>query len=543
LLPPRDIGLGLGLVSGDLDKEAEVTRDCVSNIEPMVEAQMQMVVQAVILYTNYFDWPVGLLPYSDLTSKIFYFFLLISSFLSLCISYTKMLQQGQTPVISSVFSIRAVNIFIFLATKFFLIAYIHSQAINSLMLGTVITATESNPRYLELLNLYYEGICTPSEDPSMFCGDRPVITLYTATVTMPLFLLFVLYFGPLVYIITLNIKAARPFSYETILLLIFSLVTNLSFYGAVPTDPLYQPGGRERMRTKSLPYLPPPSTRRLSLKVPKFLLARLKAELYHDTETRSLENSVSPSGVIKVKQILVRSKTQEGSGSRRGTTGCLISMDSFSMGARNAAFEGENATVKPILACPKTKLDHNTDTGEGSGSRRGTACSMDGLISMNSFFKDAGNVSFEEENATVKQILARLKTKFDQDTETRSLGDAGIKLNQMLAGKGAFEGENATDSKMKATRRLSLPQLTPPLRPPRCSTAPPLLTVRRRKKLEVGEIFFWRKTQKSLSLSYLQYQTLRKPAVLLRPPPPPPSSVRQNLPCQKPCQKPRGHRP
>ncbi len=45
----------LGLMAGNLEEESEVTLDCVANIEPLVEAQLQLVVQAVIIYATKVD--------------------------------------------------------------------------------------------------------------------------------------------------------------------------------------------------------------------------------------------------------------------------------------------------------------------------------------------------------------------------------------------------------------------------------------------------------------------------------------------------------
>ena len=120
-------------------EEEKVMKEKVLNIEPLVESQLQIIIQTVIIYGITFENSIDMssLLYSDTTSKVAYFLLLISSTFSICISFTKMLQAGDYPVLSSVFSVRAVIVFVFIVTKFLLLAYLNSLDMTSIILGTI----------------------------------------------------------------------------------------------------------------------------------------------------------------------------------------------------------------------------------------------------------------------------------------------------------------------------------------------------------------------------------------------------------------------
>ena len=250
--------IGSGLMEGDFKEEERVLKDKIANIEPLVESQLQIIIQAVILYTITFENQIDLssLLYSDTTSKITYFLMLLSSLVSICITFTKMLQIGHEPAISSVFTARAGMIFVFLVSKFLLLSYCNSLAITSMMLGSVGGALgDGNPVHDVLFDNFYRGLCPPSEDPLRFCGDPP-LTLYSATRILPIMILFLLYFPPLLFLIILNIKRGRALSYENVIHLIFPLVTNLSFYGPIPKEPIEKmKWKREKKRVNSMPSL------------------------------------------------------------------------------------------------------------------------------------------------------------------------------------------------------------------------------------------------------------------------------------------------
>ena len=249
--------IGSGLMEGDFKEEERVLKDKIANIEPLVESQLQIIIQAVIVYTITFENQIDLssLLYSDTTSKITYFLMLLSSLVSICITFTKMLQIGHEPAISSVFTARAGMIFVFLVTKFLLLSYCNSLAITSMMLGSVGGALgDGNPLHDELFEHFYRGLCTPSEDPLRFCGDQTPLTLYSATRILPIMILFLLYFPPLLFLIILNIKRGRTLSYENVIHLIFPLVTNLSFYGPIPNAPKEtMKWKRDRKRANTMP--------------------------------------------------------------------------------------------------------------------------------------------------------------------------------------------------------------------------------------------------------------------------------------------------
>ena len=204
----RLIFIGLGLIEGDLAKEDKVLKEKVLNIEPLVESQLQIIIQSVILYAITFEKAIDMthLLYTDTSSKATYLFMLLTSLVSLCITFTKMLQAGRKPVLSTVFSVRALVVFIFIVTKFLLLAYLNSLALTSIVLGSIgFAVAEEDEVHRELFDNFFRGLCRPSEDPSAFCGENPPLTLFTATRTFPLFSLLGIYLYPLLYVIVLVI--------------------------------------------------------------------------------------------------------------------------------------------------------------------------------------------------------------------------------------------------------------------------------------------------------------------------------------------------
>ena len=168
-----------------------------------------------------------------------------------------MLQLGHNPIITSIFSLRFVNVFIFLVTKFILFAYLNSLAIQSFMLGTVAISQEPKDSvYVDLYDTYYRGLCSTPVDDSKFCADKPVVSMFTATRTFPVLLLSSLYFGPLLFLINRVIKRPNPFSFETLIHFVFPLVTNISLFGIVPKYPMEEHLKAKRVkRSNSLPDL------------------------------------------------------------------------------------------------------------------------------------------------------------------------------------------------------------------------------------------------------------------------------------------------
>ena len=309
--------IGSGLMEGDFVEEEKVFKEKVANVEPLVEAQLQIIIQSVILYTITFENQIDLssLLYIDTTSKITYFLMLLSSLVSICISFTKMLQMGHKPAITSVFTARAAIIFLFLMTKFLLLAYLHSLAITSMMLGTVgNTLADNDPAHIELFDIFFRGLCPPSKDPSAFCGENPPFTFYSATRTLPIIIIFQLYFLPTLYLVILNIKRARALSYETIIHLLFPLVTNLSFCGLVHPDPFEMPRKKaKRKRVNSMP-------------------------CFHETSQKTNTTRIG------TEKALFRQKTDpnKSSQARHGDEVFVIRMSSLDIDIERLAFQREN---------------------------------------------------------------------------------------------------------------------------------------------------------------------------------------------------------
>ena len=310
-------------------------KEKVSNIEPLVESQLQIIIQSVILYGITYENLIDMssLLYSDTTSKVTYFLLLLSSTVSICISFTKMLQAGDRPVLPTVFSIRAVIVFVFIVTKFLLLAYLNSLAMTSIILGTISFAvTENDPAYTELFDNFYRGLCRPSKDPSAFCGDNPPISLYTATRTLPILSFVGIYLYPLFYLITLNIKRGRPLNYETLIHLIFPLATNLSFYGDIPQKPSLKRRTTKKRKTRnvSMPCIQPLQTIETS---------------------RMDETTTSKRGVNYFR---LRSYSDPSSESKKRARGVIISASSLDIDIETLAFRG--GQIEPNPGIHKRKL-------------------------------------------------------------------------------------------------------------------------------------------------------------------------------------------
>ena len=140
------------------------------------------------------------------------------------------------------------------------------------MMGIVAISKESNSAYIDLFDYYYRGICPTPTDESMFCGEHAVMSMFTATKTLPYLIIFGLYFGPVLFLINRIIKRPNPFTFETIIHFVFPLVTNISLFGIVPEpcEHIEQSLGEQpqaKKRAQSLPLLQlealPLSTRRL----------------------------------------------------------------------------------------------------------------------------------------------------------------------------------------------------------------------------------------------------------------------------------------
>jgi hypothetical protein len=108
----------------------------------------------------------NLLFEDSLSSQIKYGLLLFTSFSSLCLSCSRILKWGRTPVIQTFFSFKFLKIILLIVTRFLIQSYILAWAVKSLMYQFVsryeyLKPGQSDILYKEIVNLYYRGLCLP----------------------------------------------------------------------------------------------------------------------------------------------------------------------------------------------------------------------------------------------------------------------------------------------------------------------------------------------------------------------------------------------
>ena len=121
--------------------------------------------QFVLLYSAFYGYnqeiDLDQLLFGDSSySKLWYFFGLSTSIVSVCFSCTMVLKWGANPVIQSVNSFKFVKILFFILTKFLVQAYISSMALKSLMAYEVfIYHEDTDSLEFKVLNNNFHGIC------------------------------------------------------------------------------------------------------------------------------------------------------------------------------------------------------------------------------------------------------------------------------------------------------------------------------------------------------------------------------------------------
>ena len=101
-------------------------------------------------------------------SQMLYGFLLISSIISVCMSFAGILKSEKLPVVLNYNSFFFIKIFFFILTKFLLQAYIFSIAIKSLMWFVILPVNELET----IFQYYYRGICRKSHQPRFNHGFK-----------------------------------------------------------------------------------------------------------------------------------------------------------------------------------------------------------------------------------------------------------------------------------------------------------------------------------------------------------------------------------
>ena len=126
---------------------------------------LKVMVQFVLIYAAFYgdnqQKDLDQLLFGESTkSKLWYFFGLTTSIVSVCFSCTMLLKWGASPVIQSVLSFKFVKILFFILTKFLVQAYILSMALKSLMFYEVfIYHADTNSLEFKVFNSNFHGIC------------------------------------------------------------------------------------------------------------------------------------------------------------------------------------------------------------------------------------------------------------------------------------------------------------------------------------------------------------------------------------------------
>ena len=176
----------MGIFEGDLLKARDVAKK-INLIEPVVEGTLQLFFLSSILYTTLgpdqdpnenrpFD--ISSIMFTEKTSsRILFLATFSSSFLSVGISFARLLAQGSRPVIKRIVSWQFLKILLMILSKFILQSYMLSMAFKSLMFKFVSKFQFSyNPsldtkEYRELEEIYYRGICL-TDSTSKKCEIR-----------------------------------------------------------------------------------------------------------------------------------------------------------------------------------------------------------------------------------------------------------------------------------------------------------------------------------------------------------------------------------
>ena len=91
----------------------------------------------------------------DLLSQSLYGLLLLSSIISVCMSFAGILKNNKLPVVIFYRSAVFIKIFSFILTKILIQSYIFSIAIKSIMWYVILPVSELGP----VFQYYYRGLC------------------------------------------------------------------------------------------------------------------------------------------------------------------------------------------------------------------------------------------------------------------------------------------------------------------------------------------------------------------------------------------------
>ena len=163
---------------------------------------------------------------NKLSSKITYFLLFISSLISVCVSFAKILTWGNKPIVKNFFTIRFLKVIFFILCKLFLHAYILSSTFTAVQFGLAFSIEDEEGQ--KILEIYWLGL------------DRdPDIDFTTATVIFPICFILFQFLPSLVYVLFLNSRHSGLTNLYEIFVdnastIVIAMITNISFYEELP---------------------------------------------------------------------------------------------------------------------------------------------------------------------------------------------------------------------------------------------------------------------------------------------------------------------
>ena len=202
----------------------------------------------------------------SLSSQIKYGLLLFTSFSSLCLSCSRILKWGRTPVIQTFFSFKFLKIILLIVTRFLIQSYILAWAVKSLMFQFVSRYEywkpgQSDKLYREIVDLYYRGLCIPPtpDQENQFCYNigPDIVTFTQGTLYIPIFFISLLYLPSIFFVLMLSLKSfslkkiVEKFVEDPVLYL-FPIFTSFYFDHTIETNKIKDLGNKITGRSQPL---------------------------------------------------------------------------------------------------------------------------------------------------------------------------------------------------------------------------------------------------------------------------------------------------
>ena len=223
----------------------------------------------------------------NISSRILYGLLLVSSVASVCMSFTAILKGGRRPIIHSYSSVFFFKTFLFILSKFMVQAYVLSIAIKSLMYYVAHRDVLRSGLLGDIFNIYFRGICRPtyrhvglgfiysliiflkyviyfplfSFNPNYhpICREPEALTFTLATLYSPLLYLALLFLPTIIYVEIISYKKyglskVAGKLVENTVYSVFAVVTNISFFNHASDSSRYiETEGSVLQRSHSVP--------------------------------------------------------------------------------------------------------------------------------------------------------------------------------------------------------------------------------------------------------------------------------------------------